>query len=66
MVRTVILASQRMANVRAAVPYASWTAFYDIRVDMDTKESPVTLIYKAAVKQNTGEVRNFVIAATGR
>ncbi|KAJ7913867.1 hypothetical protein B0H13DRAFT_1612159 [Mycena leptocephala] len=38
-----------------AVPYASWTAFYDIRVDMDTKESPVTLIYKAAVKQNTGE-----------
>jgi hypothetical protein len=54
-----------MANVRAAVPYASWTAFYDIRVDMDTKESPVTLIYKAAVKQNTGEVRSFVIAATG-
>ncbi|KAJ7640734.1 mucoidy inhibitor A [Mycena polygramma] len=38
-----------------AVPFASWTAFYDIRVDMDTKESPVTLIYKAAVKQNTGE-----------
>ncbi|KAJ6519265.1 hypothetical protein C8R45DRAFT_950782 [Mycena sanguinolenta] len=38
-----------------AVPYATWTAFYDIRVDMDTKEDPVTLIYKAAVKQNTGE-----------
>ncbi|KAJ7505898.1 hypothetical protein B0H11DRAFT_1976597 [Mycena galericulata] len=38
-----------------AVPFASWTAFYDIRVDMDTKENPVTLIYKAAVKQNTGE-----------
>ncbi|KAJ7480628.1 hypothetical protein FB451DRAFT_1556210 [Mycena latifolia] len=38
-----------------AVPYATWTAFYDIRVDMDTKENPVTLIYKAAVKQNTGE-----------
>ncbi|KAJ6588627.1 hypothetical protein B0H19DRAFT_1216361 [Mycena capillaripes] len=38
-----------------AVPFASWTAFYDIRVDMDTKESPVTLIYKAGVKQNTGE-----------
>ncbi|KAJ7315008.1 hypothetical protein DFH08DRAFT_894443 [Mycena albidolilacea] len=38
-----------------AVPHASWTAFYDIRVDMDTKESPVELIYKAAIKQNTGE-----------
>ncbi|KAF7360582.1 hypothetical protein MVEN_00789500 [Mycena venus] len=38
-----------------AVPLASWTAFYDIRVNMDTKESPVKLIYKAAVKQNTGE-----------
>ncbi|KAJ6459732.1 hypothetical protein C8R47DRAFT_1180717 [Mycena vitilis] len=38
-----------------AVPFASWTAFYDIRVDMDTKEIPVKLIYKAAVKQNTGE-----------
>ncbi|KAJ7644814.1 hypothetical protein FB45DRAFT_1116673 [Roridomyces roridus] len=38
-----------------AVPFASWTALYDIRVDMDTKENPVTLIYKAAVEQNTGE-----------
>ncbi|KAK7064746.1 hypothetical protein R3P38DRAFT_2826223 [Favolaschia claudopus] len=38
-----------------AVPYATWTAFYDIRVQMDTKENPVNLIYKAAVRQNTGE-----------
>ncbi|KAK7039642.1 hypothetical protein R3P38DRAFT_2901055 [Favolaschia claudopus] len=38
-----------------AVPLASWRALYDIRVDMDTKESPVKLIYKAAIKQNTGE-----------
>ncbi|KAJ7185399.1 hypothetical protein C8R46DRAFT_378467 [Mycena filopes] len=38
-----------------AVPYASWTAFYDIRVNMDDKQSPVTIIYKAAVQQNTGE-----------
>ncbi|KAJ7239018.1 hypothetical protein B0H12DRAFT_1136594 [Mycena haematopus] len=38
-----------------AVPHATWTAFYNIRVDMDTKEDPVTLIYKASVKQNTGE-----------
>ncbi|KAJ7922929.1 hypothetical protein B0H13DRAFT_1980864, partial [Mycena leptocephala] len=38
-----------------AVPFATWTAFYDIRVNMDTKEDPVALIYKAAVKQSTGE-----------
>ncbi|KAJ7071349.1 hypothetical protein C8F01DRAFT_1110168 [Mycena amicta] len=37
-----------------AVPSATWTAFYDIRV-MNTKESPVKLIYKAAVTQDTGE-----------
>jgi hypothetical protein len=49
------------ANIHIAVPFASWTAFYDIRVDMDAKESPVTIIYKAAVNQDTGEVRNFVV-----
>ncbi|KAJ7660443.1 hypothetical protein B0H17DRAFT_954241 [Mycena rosella] len=38
-----------------AVPLATWTAFYDIRVDMSTKEDPITLIYKAAITQNTGE-----------
>ncbi|KAJ6501467.1 hypothetical protein C8R47DRAFT_227958 [Mycena vitilis] len=38
-----------------AVPHATWTAFYDIRVDMDTKEKPATLIHRAAVKQSTGE-----------
>ncbi|KAJ7713008.1 hypothetical protein B0H16DRAFT_1623171 [Mycena metata] len=38
-----------------AVPCANWTAFYDIRVDMSTKEDPITLIYKAAITQNTGE-----------
>jgi hypothetical protein len=45
-----------IAELHLAVPYATWTAFYDIRVNMDTKENPVTLIYKAAVKQSTGEV----------
>lgn len=35
---------------------ASWDALYDIRVDMHTKEKPVTLIYKAAITQSTGEV----------
>ncbi|KAF7318744.1 hypothetical protein HMN09_00386700 [Mycena chlorophos] len=38
-----------------AVPHATWKAFYDIRVDMNTKDDPIKLIYKAAVTQNTGE-----------
>ncbi|KAJ6469143.1 hypothetical protein C8R47DRAFT_1055473 [Mycena vitilis] len=38
-----------------AVPRATWTAFYDNRVDMGAKEDPITLIYKAAITQNTGE-----------
>ncbi|KAJ7149203.1 hypothetical protein C8R43DRAFT_925110 [Mycena crocata] len=51
--------AQKEGNVEIAliyaVPFATWTAIYDIRVNMDTKENPITLIYKAAVKQNTGE-----------
>ncbi|KAJ6555017.1 hypothetical protein DFH09DRAFT_1038356 [Mycena vulgaris] len=38
-----------------AVPWATWSAVYDIRVDMSSKEDPITLIYKAAIVQNTGE-----------
>ncbi|KAF5369113.1 hypothetical protein D9615_010435 [Tricholomella constricta] len=38
-----------------AVHGATWNAGYDIRVDMHTKEEPVTLIYKAAITQSTGE-----------
>ncbi|KAF8340034.1 hypothetical protein F5887DRAFT_979609 [Amanita rubescens] len=38
-----------------AVANASWSAQYDVRVDTLAKESPVTLIYKAAVTQNTAE-----------
>ncbi|KAF8194400.1 hypothetical protein K438DRAFT_1588438 [Mycena galopus ATCC 62051] len=38
-----------------AVPRATWKAFYDIRVDISAKEDPINLIYKAAIKQNTGE-----------
>ncbi|KAL0946119.1 hypothetical protein HGRIS_012384 [Hohenbuehelia grisea] len=38
-----------------AVRRANWSATYDIRVDMQTKEKPVTLIYKAAILQSTGE-----------
>ncbi|KAF9465724.1 hypothetical protein BDZ94DRAFT_1214090 [Collybia nuda] len=38
-----------------AVHGASWDALYDIRVDMQTKEKAVKLIYKAAITQSTGE-----------
>ncbi|KAJ7268023.1 hypothetical protein C8J57DRAFT_1450382 [Mycena rebaudengoi] len=38
-----------------AVPLASWKAFYDIRVDMDSSANPIKLIYKAGVTQSTGE-----------
>jgi hypothetical protein len=36
---------------------ANWDAVYETHVDMNEKDSPVTLIYKAAITQNTGEVR---------
>ncbi|RDB15217.1 Protein F37C4.5 [Hypsizygus marmoreus] len=38
-----------------AVQQATWSAGYDIRVDMESKEKPVTLIYKASITQSTGE-----------
>ncbi|KAG6907484.1 hypothetical protein DXG01_008774 [Tephrocybe rancida] len=38
-----------------AVASATWSAAYDIRVDMQTKEKPVTLVYKAGITQDTGE-----------
>ncbi|KAJ8522073.1 hypothetical protein ONZ45_g1288 [Pleurotus djamor] len=38
-----------------AVPEANWEARYDIRVVMLAKEKPVSLIYKAAISQSTGE-----------
>lgn len=44
----------------AAVTGAKWTAQYDVRVDIQTKESPVTLVYKAAVTQHTAEVSYWI------
>ena len=38
---------------------ATWTAGYNIRVDMKTKDKPVTLTYKSSIIQNTGEVRTI-------
>ncbi|KAJ7205272.1 hypothetical protein GGX14DRAFT_522742 [Mycena pura] len=43
-----------------AVPRASWTAFYDIRVDMNSKDDQITFVYKAAIRQRTGESWNDV------
>ncbi|KAG6806980.1 hypothetical protein H0H93_002137, partial [Arthromyces matolae] len=38
-----------------AVTGPSWTAGYDIHVDTSNAEKPVTLVYKAAIKQYTYE-----------
>lgn len=43
-----------------AVNNATWSAGYDIRVDMQTKEKPITLIYKGAITQSTGEDWNDI------
>ncbi|KAF8958010.1 hypothetical protein BDZ97DRAFT_1924037 [Flammula alnicola] len=34
---------------------ADWTPSYDIRVDTQSKEKNITIVYKAAIAQNTGE-----------
>ncbi len=39
---------------------ARWYAGYDLRVNTQTKEKPVKLIYQATVIQDTGEVRFWV------
>ncbi|KAK2467315.1 hypothetical protein APHAL10511_000550 [Amanita phalloides] len=38
-----------------AVSAAYWSALYELRVDMEAKETPITLVYKAAITQNTAE-----------
>ncbi|KAF8877367.1 hypothetical protein BD779DRAFT_1475255 [Infundibulicybe gibba] len=43
-----------------AVWDANWEAAYDIRVETDSKEAPVTLIYKAMITQSTGESWNDI------
>ena len=50
--------SQDLQNIypqSTAVNAATWSAGYDIRVDMQSKEKPVTLIYKGSITQSTGE-----------
>jgi len=46
-----------MRHLCEGVNNATWDATYDIYVKTDTKEKPVTFIYKAAIQQSTGEVR---------
>lgn len=58
---TAVLVFSPDLTLAQAVHGATWDAFYDIRVSMQTKETPVTLIYKAAITQNTGEVCFFVL-----
>ncbi|CAA7266059.1 unnamed protein product [Cyclocybe aegerita] len=38
-----------------AVSCATWSAGYDIRVDMQAQDKPISLIYKASITQSTGE-----------
>ncbi|KAF9487858.1 hypothetical protein BDN71DRAFT_1542717 [Pleurotus eryngii] len=38
-----------------AVPNASWQASYDIRIDMQSKDAPFAVRYKAVISQCTGE-----------
>ncbi|KAJ2913772.1 hypothetical protein MD484_g6639, partial [Candolleomyces efflorescens] len=38
-----------------AVSDAGWTPSYEVRVNTETKESPVELLYKAAIWQDSGE-----------
>ena len=38
-----------------AVRNATWSAGYDVRVDMQTKDKPISLIYKGSITQDTGE-----------
>ncbi|KAK7031176.1 hypothetical protein VNI00_013592 [Paramarasmius palmivorus] len=59
---TFSLFSEDMGDIEAQVTYvvsnSSWSPSYDIKVDTRSVNSPVTLIYKAIVKQDTGESWN--------
>ena len=39
---------------------ASWKALYEIRANTESKVSPIEIIYKAAIKQDSGEVRELI------
>ncbi|KAH8083291.1 hypothetical protein BXZ70DRAFT_900822 [Cristinia sonorae] len=56
---TIGIFAEAKGEVKIALVYAvhdaSWSAAYDIRVDMQTKDKPVTLVYKGSITQSTGE-----------
>lgn len=55
-IRVPRLCAHNLVLLVTAVERAYWKAGYDIRVDMQTKDKPITLIYKAEITQDTGEV----------
>ncbi|KAF9000071.1 hypothetical protein BDQ17DRAFT_1360064 [Cyathus striatus] len=42
-------------SLHYAVTQAGWTPVYDVRVNMESKEKCIKLVYKASVTQRTGE-----------
>ncbi|KAF9032791.1 hypothetical protein BJ165DRAFT_768589 [Panaeolus papilionaceus] len=54
------LYSDKGGEVKLIITYgvsnAGWNAGYDVYVKTDTKEKPVSLLYKASIFQSTGEV----------
>lgn len=49
-----------------AVPDVSWQASYDIRVNMQSKDTPFSIRYKAAITQFSGEVCRMSQASASR
>ncbi|KAF5315031.1 hypothetical protein D9619_007471 [Psilocybe cf. subviscida] len=56
---TVMVFAEKECEVELVLVYgvreATWVAVYDIYATMDTKEKPISLIYKAGITQLTGE-----------
>uniref|UniRef100_A0A0W0G8Q6 Mucoidy inhibitor a n=1 Tax=Moniliophthora roreri TaxID=221103 RepID=A0A0W0G8Q6_MONRR len=61
---SITLFSDQEREIEAQVTYvvsnSSWSPSYDIRVDTQAINSPVTLIYKAIIKRSSGECWNNV------
>ncbi|EEB97964.1 hypothetical protein MPER_02614 [Moniliophthora perniciosa FA553] len=56
---SITLFSDQEREIEAQVTYvvsnSSWSPSYDIRVDTQAISSPITLVYKAIIKQSSGE-----------
>jgi hypothetical protein len=46
--------------------WESWEAGYDVRVNMQKPGAPVKVIYKKAIRQQTGEVSTFFLHSFSR